>query len=572
MSTVPQHPTPSLRAAAGTGGETICAPAFVGIAGMVLADGAGMLWLPVGLLAGYVVLATLISAPLHRSRARTLGEFVQWRLASPPVRFMTGACVWCTGWLYLLPQLYGAGVTLRAATGAPRWAGGVAVAGGALVVVLRARGTGRRRASARWFWMGLALMAVPAVAMVAVWWSHAGPDPMLTGLPAFLQVTSVVLDLDTVVRVPVDTRVGFAGVLDHERYDGDDVVLVAGTHVIAEGSRLTFPAGAPVPHAEWLPIKDGPGWAMPWPTGDHPLVALGSLLVVLVLGTLGLPHLPGGIHGGGGGDDGRSARRAAALVPVLLSMFLAFPALYGALGRLYTPGLLLTGQVDAVLVSLPRHLLDPPYGEAVSVVLAAGALVAFTASAGAVAGALARTVSPRPSPAMESCSAGERAAGVARARRAFRRFRAFRAARGGGTVTFVAGVVVALCVPAVLLEQARPHGSMQLVLAAFMVAACTLCPLLVLAVWWRGLTAAGAAAGLAVGGGLGGHLALSQILGCSFDGPLMTMPSGLPLPLIPPMILLVMAVASVATRRRIPADADRLMATLHLPDGMLTGR
>ena len=39
---------------------------------------------------------------------------------------------------------------------------------------------------------------------------------------------------------------------------------------------------------------------------------------------------------------------------------------------------------------------------------------------------------------------------------------------------------------------------------AFAVAASTLCPLLVLGIWWRGLTACGAACGLVVGGLLSG--------------------------------------------------------------------
>jgi hypothetical protein len=274
---------------------------------------------------------------------------------------------------------------------------------------------------------------------------------MLAGLPAFLEATSVILDLDTVVRVPVDTRIGFAGVLDHERYDGDEVVLVAGTHVIAEGSRLSFPAGAPVPHAEWLPVKDGAGWTVPWLAVDRPVLALCSLLVVLMLGTLGLPHLVGGSQGwsgtagqgNGDGGDGRSARRAAALVPVVLSMFFAFPALYGALGRLYTPGLLLTGQVDAVMVSLPRRLLDPPYGELVSGAVAVGALAAFTASSSAVAAVLARTVSPPHSSLVGSGGACESVAGAARTGRVGQ------VGRGRAMATFAAGAVLALCVPAV---------------------------------------------------------------------------------------------------------------------------
>ena len=71
-----------------------------------------MLWYPVGYTAGYLVLLLFVAAPLRRSGAYTLPDFAEARLDSHAVRRLAGAFVVGVGWLYLLPQLQGAGLTL----------------------------------------------------------------------------------------------------------------------------------------------------------------------------------------------------------------------------------------------------------------------------------------------------------------------------------------------------------------------------------------------------------------------------------------------------------------------------
>ena len=53
---------------------------------------------------------------------------------------------------------------------------------------------------------------------------------------------------------------------------------------------------------------------------------------------------------------------------------------------------------------------------------------------------------------------------------------------------------------------------------AFAVAASTFCPLLVLGIWWRGLTDVGAAAGMLVGGGAAVGAVLLTVLGPTGHG------------------------------------------------------
>ena len=70
------------------------------------------------------LLLVLVAAPLRRSGAYTLPDFAEGRLESRrvrPRRQRAGRA--CIGWLYLVPQFQGAGLTLRAVTGAPTWLG-----------------------------------------------------------------------------------------------------------------------------------------------------------------------------------------------------------------------------------------------------------------------------------------------------------------------------------------------------------------------------------------------------------------------------------------------------------------
>jgi Na+(H+)/acetate symporter ActP len=159
---------PRLNASA-IGGEYLSAASFLGVAGLVLTFGADMLWYPVGWTAGYLVLLVLVAAPLRRSGAYTLPDFAEARLASPAVRAVSSVLVVAIGWLYLLPQFQGAGLTLRSAIGAPTWVGAVIVA----VVVLANVTSGGMRSitfvQAFQYWLKLTALLVPAAVLLVVW-------------------------------------------------------------------------------------------------------------------------------------------------------------------------------------------------------------------------------------------------------------------------------------------------------------------------------------------------------------------------------------------------------------------
>jgi Na+(H+)/acetate symporter ActP len=106
---------------------------------------------------------------------------------------------------------------------------------------------------------------------------------------------------------------------------------------------------------------------------------------------------------------------------------------------------------------------------------------------------------------------------------------------------------------------------------AFAVAASTFCPLLVLGIWWRGLTAPGAIAGLVVGGSLSLAAVVGTMLGLRGQGALgavLTQPAAITVPLA----FATMVGVSILTRSRLPEHTAQTMVRLHAPEHLTLNR
>ncbi|MEV4259669.1 cation acetate symporter, partial [Spirillospora sp. NPDC049652] len=185
--------------------EYISAAAFLGTAGLVLAYGSDMLWLPVAATGGFVLLVAFVTAPLRRSGAYTISDFAEWRLGSVAVRRTVSACVCFIGWFYLLPQFQGAGVTLRVLTGAPVWAGWALVVAVVLVLTLSGGMRSITDVQAVQFWVKLVAMAVPAAALLVLWRLDGADAP--PGPPVFGRATTIRVQTESAVRVSAATAV-----------------------------------------------------------------------------------------------------------------------------------------------------------------------------------------------------------------------------------------------------------------------------------------------------------------------------------------------------------------------------
>ena len=525
--------------AAAISGEYLSAASFLGVAGLLGKYGADALWYPVGFTAGYLGLLLFVAAPLRRSGAYTVPDFVEFRLGAPWLRTVAMLAVVVICGLYLVPQFQGAGLTLNILLGVPGWVGALAVG---LIVIANVVGGGMRSITfvqAFQYWLKLTAIAIPALVLAV----HFFSDDRIVGSPAPPTVTEqTVVDITTDVLVQVDSPivVTVAGTLDHENVEGR-VRLDAGQHQLGSGTALTLDAGSPVPVVAGAPTTDR-AWAMPGGGlgGAHPLYQVYSLILATFLGTLGLPHVLVRFYTN---PDGRAARLTSLTVLALLGMFYLFPTVLGVFARLYVPQLLITGASDAAVLLLPGSVLSGIPGQLLAALVAAGAIAAFLSTSSGLLVSIAGVLST-------DVLSG--------------RVRDFRIA-----ATLAGAVPLALSIGVVSLDLSRTVG------LVFAVAASTLCPLLVLGIWWRGLTAAGAATGLLLGGGIALVAAsISVVTPISEDvlGGWASAILGYPAAVSVPIAFVSMIVVSLATRKTGPPDISRIFARLHLPEGLDMGR
>lgn len=524
---------PPLRNAAAISGEYLSAASFLGVAGLLLKDGLGMLWYPVGYAAGYLMLLLLVAAPLRRFGAYTIPDFAEGRLGEPKLRRVATIFVLVIGWFYLLPQLKGAGLTLQVLLGTPYWVG-VAVL--AVVVTSNIAAGGMKGVTfvqAVQYWIKLMAIATPAIVLIVVAGGFQRQALTQPAPPVFDKATTVRVQTTVAFVVTKPVTVNAHGSVDGEQFDGP-LTLSTGTHEVRDGAVLDFPAGSTTPHAKGLPALDGRSWVSPLVNagqrGAHPLAATYSLIVATFLGTLGLPHILVRFYTN---RNGRAARRTTVIVLGLLGIFYLFPAVFAVLGRLRDPGLYLTGQTDSVVLVLPHALISSVGGEILGALVAAGAFAAFLSTSSgllvSVAGAMAHDL----------------------LRGGVRTFR--RCAVLAGAVGLVAGL------------QVQRFDLNLLVGWCFAIAASTFCPLLVLGIWWRGLTWVGAIAGLLLGGVSSSAAIVATMVGVGHTG----WPSvllGQPAIWTVPLAFAAMIGGSRLTPQHLPADLESKLLQLHLPE------
>ena len=431
-------------------GEYLSAGTFLGLAGLVLLSGSEGFWFPIGYAAGYLLVLLFVGAPLRRSGAYTIPDFVEARVRSRAARRVTSVVVVVIGWMYIVPQLHGAAITLNVVAGVPLWVGSALVA------------------------------TVVAVAVAA------GGMRAITAVQAFQYWLKL-----TALLVPV-------------------VLLL-----FAVGGR-----GVDIDPHTVFPASHGPG------AGD--LYGTVSLLVALLLGTIGLPHVLVRFYTS---PDGGSARRATVLVIVLVSLFYAVSSTLGLIARVAAPDLAVAGLADTVALALPGRLLPEPLADIVTALVVAGAFAAFLATSSGLVVSLAGVVSQD---------------------------------LFGGTVrSFRWSAVLCALVPLVFSFLTIADGLVSSVGVVFLFAASSLTPVILLGVWWRGLTARGAIAGMCVGAiGCTLSLLVSALAGDAGWRVLVTQPGAW---LIPLSFVTVIVVSKLDVAR-VPNRADAFLARLHTPE------
>jgi len=529
---VARRAIPATRNAAAISGEYLSAASFLGVAGLVLKDGIDALWYPIGFTAGYLALLLFVAAPLRRSGAYTLPDFAEARLGSVNVRHFSTFFVVCIGVLYLVPQLQSAGLTLTTITGLPAWFGGLIVT---VIVVVNVLGGGMRAITlvqAFQYWGKLFAIAAPTFVLFVVFLASPdrGTQPISDGgVVRFPQAEKITVAEQAIkVRVDEPLTLKVYGHIDDRAADGP-VFWGRGVYELSPGTTMEFTPGSPVPVVEGSPTSNH-DWLRPQTGGISELLKTYSLIFATFLGTMGLPHVLVRFYTN---PDGKAARRTALHVLYLLGLFYIFPTVLGVLSRLYLPQLLVSGKTDAAVLMLPGTMVPNLGGQILGAIVAAGAFAAFLSTSSGLVVSVAGVVSTDIMPG---------------------KVRDFRWAT---VFTGAAAIGLALLLP-------RSDASLTVAMS-FALAASTFCPLLVLGIWWRGLTWVGAVCGLVVGGGM---VIAAQVISVvsSYTGRWAPAVFTQPALITVPIAFLTMIVVSKATRRRVPADVSQILLRLHAPD------
>ncbi|MDQ0378062.1 sodium/solute symporter [Amycolatopsis thermophila] len=521
----------SRRNAAAISGEYLSAASFLGITGIILKDGADGLWFPIGFTAGYLALMLFVAAPLRRSGAYTLPDFLEARLGSVALRRCGTFFVVFVGILYMVPQLQGAGLALTTVLNVPGWVGSLTVFALVAINVIAGGMRAITVVQAFQYWLKLFAIAVPAFVLCAVFLVGGKPGPAgALGSPAppvFASETTVDVRTDVAFDVHTLTQV----MIRHpgEAAAHEQVWVRGSTQELAKGTEVRFPAGTPVPTVSDAEVVNAE-WLRPGSDGLEDLLQTYSLIFATFLGTMGLPHVLVRFYTN---PDGRAARRTTVHVLLLLGLFYLFPTILGALSRMYVPELLVTGQTDAAVLRLPSAMVPGVAGQILGAVVLAGAFAAFLSTSSGLLVSLAGVVST-------DLSKG--------------RVLDFRIAAG------LVGLV-----PLALALFLRPEDLSLSVGMSFALAASTFSPLLLLGVWWRRLTWPGAMAGMIIGGGLVlGALVVGMV--SRFTGDWAPWFAGQPALVTVPVAFAVTVLVSLATPNGKPVDVNAVMLRLHAPD------
>jgi Na+(H+)/acetate symporter ActP len=530
-------------------GEYLSAASFMGVAGMVMSSGYDALWYPVCYACGYLFLLLFIAGPLRRFGAYTIPDFAEGRYDSLLFRKIAVIFVLFIGFFYTMPQMKGAGTTLAYIfPGLPYWVGVVLV--GAVITLNVALGgmKGITLVQAFQYWAKMFAISVPIFVLMAVY-GHYGKQLNVNTQEASAAVRAM---------QTLSTNASF-----HE------------SGIEANGTiRERLPEKAPA-DSTWLspfgPLTTKAAKAAKLSAEEskpYSLLYTYSLIIALVCGTAGLPHILVRFYTN---PDGVAAKRTTMWVMILIGIFYVFPPVFGVMGRNLMPDLYtgLSGikGTDQVVLKLPT-LLNEKFGVLGSIlsgITCAGAFAAFMSTFSgllvSMTGALAHDVYGR---MLRPKSTPEQ------------RLRMFKLA-----AVLIGGIAV------VLGSFVEPLEINFMVGQAFAIAAASYFPLLFMSVWWRGMTMKGAAVGMLTGGLCAltaatltnvSNLALDKgPMGKIFAGfagmndfwaqhPLLRILSEQPAIWTVPLAIGLMVFVSKLTRTGIPAEVRMKMLVLHAPE------
>lgn len=425
-------------------GDYCSAASFLGVAGAIALAGVDSWWVAIGFFGAWIFVLVALAGPLKSSGKFTVGDVLVGRFGGRSLKFLAMFTTVVIGTLYLVPQIVGAGHLFELLLG---WDYMVTVVVAAVVMGLMVVLGGMMGTTYNQAIQGVILLVAMLLLFVLAAALYFGGNPL--GI--------IGSAMDTVppteaVKVMAEVAVPPAG-----------AVAAYGPSVLAEAIRQGFAD---------LPNALTPGIAVPDVWGQV------SLVLGLLLGVAGLPHILIRFYTV---KDAKDAKKGAEItiiglavfyIAVLFVGFATMMILYEELIQMLADGQ--RGQATNMAIPMLGMELG---GEWVLGIIAAGAMAAMLSTA---VGLLI---------SMTTSLSHDVYAGVLRPNSTDRERLMF--AKLGAVVL----TVIALAASVWLKDQ----NVAILVAMCFGIAASTFAPVLILSVWWKGLTKEGVIAGLLVG-------------------------------------------------------------------------
>lgn len=479
-------------------GDYLSAASFLGVAAAVYASGLDGVWYAAGFAGGFMVVILFIASALRRFGEYTVADFAYGRFGSTRIRLVSVLCVLIVSLFYMAPQMYGAGSTWKILVGRgffpandaglflgvdPVYLSGVTVVAGIMMFYVAMggmKGTTLNQVIQFW-WLWLAMFLVVAFAFGSGF--NYQNDLQRASDGQLLNSTSLTV---TALQTP-----DAAGVTPLEKAEAvmtpDGFAKVqAGIEAAADPS-TKIPVLQPAPNKlhEAKLLFNQPG---------HRYNAFDqfSMVLALVLGTAGLPHILNRYYTN---PSGKAARRSTFWVLVFIGTFYILAPMAGLFGRLevfrqyfegtaptnaaYTDGYL--QRSDALMPALGQML----GGQGLLGIVAAGAFAAMFSTVGGLLIASASAIGHDVYEKYINPNATQRK----------------RVYVGKFAVIVVAafGWFLGWLIPYSGLPNAYPALIAMLVTWAFAVGASCFVPMLLTGIWWKGTTERGAITGMTVG-------------------------------------------------------------------------
>ncbi len=515
-------------------GEYLSAASFMGVAGMVMLNGYDALWYPVCYACGYLFLLLFIAGPLRRFGAYTIPDFAEGRYDSPVFRKIAVCFVLFIGFFYTMPQMKGAGTTLAYIFPGLHYSVGVIVVGAVITLNVSLGGMkGITLVQAFQYWLKVFAITIPIFVLASI----------VGHYQQHLEANKTAQETVAAAPAGIERKALTAKAPKDEQW-------------IAPFGSLTTKAVDNAIKAAKTPEEKA---ALEANKKPYSLLYTYSLIIALVCGTAGLPHILVRFYTN---PDGVAAKRTTMWVMILIGVFYVFPPVYGVIGRSLMPELydaIGSKGTDKVVLELPTLLAGRDYpllGSVLSGITCAGAFAAFMSTFSgllvSMSSALAHDIYGR---MLKPDSSPEQ------------RLKAFKWA------AVIIGVV-----SVGLGTQVEKLNINYLVGQAFAIAAASYFPLLFMSVWWRGMTMKGAATGMLVGGlmalgaitltTLSDVYAVQSLADFWVANPLVRILCEQPAIWAVPLAIILMIVVSKATASTVPADVRMKMLVLHAPEAL----